>query len=84
MVFHFSDMSNLENNAHINKLMLFSTARKLNTVMHLFSIKTDLANCKEAVINPIQAGGGHNVPPCRFLPCCAKTVCSRLMKLSDF
>ena len=33
--------------------------------------------------NPIQAGG-HIVPPCRFLPCCAKTVSSRLMKLSDF
>ena len=66
MVFHFSDMSNLENNTHINKLMLFSTARKLNTIMHLFSIKTDLANCKEAVINPIQAGGGTMCPPAGF------------------
>ena len=36
-------------------------------------------------INPIQAGGGgYNVPPYRFFPCCAATACSRLMKLSDF
>ena len=34
-------------------------------------------------LNPIQAGG-HILPPYMFLPCCAKTVCSGLMKLSDF
>ena len=37
-------------------------------------------------VNLIQAegGGGHNVPPYRLFPCSTKTVCGRLMKLSDF
>ena len=35
------------------------------------------------LLNPIQVGG-HNVPRYKFLPCCAKTVCKWLMKLSDF
>ena len=29
-------------------------------------------------------GGGTMCPPYRFLPCSARKVCSRLMKLSDF
>ena len=29
-------------------------------------------------------GGGKLCLPYRFLPCCAKMVCSRLTKLSDF
>ena len=34
--------------------------------------------------NPIQAGGGGTMcPPYRFFSCCAETVSSRLMKLSD-
>ena len=34
--------------------------------------------------NPIQAGGGGaHCAPYRFFPCCAKTVSSRPMKLSD-
>ena len=35
-------------------------------------------------LNPIQAGGRGIVPPYRFFLCCAKTVSSRLMELSDF
>ena len=34
--------------------------------------------------NPIQAAGGTQCAPYMFLSCCAKTVGSRLIKLSDF
>ena len=40
------DLSKLENNAQINYLMLFSITRKLNEIVHLFSIKTILVKCK--------------------------------------
>ena len=52
-------------------------------ILHFLTVVTEDFVTKEN-INPIKAGG-HNVsPPYRFLPCSAKTVCSRLMKLSDF
>ena len=35
-------------------------------------------------VNPVQVGVGGGEGLYRFLPCCAKTVCSRLMKLCDF
>ena len=38
--YHVSDMTNLENNA----LISFSTKRKLNEAVRLFSIKTSLAH----------------------------------------
>ena len=41
---------------------------------------TDTSKGKFLVFTPIQAGGDFD----RFFPCCAKTVSSRLMKLSDF
>ena len=34
--------------------------------------------------NPVRLGLGEMCPSDRFLPCCTKTVCSRLMKLSYF
>ena len=37
----------------------------------------------EPVLTLLRLGGAH-CAPYRFLPFCAKTVCSRLMKLCDF
>ena len=40
---------------------------------------------KSLTLTLFRLGVGHIVPsPYRFLPCYAKTVCNRLMKLSDF
>ena len=36
------------------------------------------------MLNSIEVGGGGHGAPTKFLPCCVKTVCSRLMKLSTF
>ena len=49
----------------------------------LYFLKIGAVNQKLWSFNPIQAGGEHIVPPYRFFPCCAETVCSRLIKLSD-
>ena len=62
-------------------MVLYDFYRNLRQLVSLY----ELAPC----FNPIKVtggggGGGQCAPSYRFLPDCAKTACSRLMKLSDF
>ena len=55
-----------------------------NSIMKIS--KDIISNSLSAMFNPIQAGGGgggSTLCPLQVFPCCAKTVSSRLMKLSD-
>ena len=43
-----------------------------------------LLRCMGTKLNLIEGGGGAPCAPYRLLSCCAKTICSRLMKLYHF
>ena len=66
-----------------NPHFTYETLSLLCKFVSIFCAETHLLDC---LINLIQAGGGAQCAPLpyRFLPCCAQTVCNRLMKLSDF